>query len=152
MRVGRFAWRLEILDRHGQNQPGAGRHDQPGETVEVGQQRGLPGEHAVELALRPVGRLQGRMPGVHESAGRLLQPIAIERAIRGEMLRKDALVKLRALGQHGVGERDAETAAFVAKQIRQAARLIVLLRRQIRIGDLRDGDDYRGLADRIIQA
>jgi hypothetical protein len=40
-------------------------------------------------------------------------------------------MKLSTLRQHGVGERDAKTAAFVpTKQIRQAASLVVLLRRE----------------------
>jgi hypothetical protein len=33
-------------------------------------------------------------------------------------------MKLATLRQHGVGERDAETAALVAKQIREAAGII----------------------------
>ena len=40
------------------------------------------------------------------------------------MLSENALMKLRALRQHGIGKCDAKAAALVAKQICQAASLI----------------------------
>jgi hypothetical protein len=48
------------------------------------------------------------------------------------------LMKLRALRQHGIGKCDAKAAALVAKQICQAASLVILLRRKIGISNLGD--------------
>ena len=59
------------------------------------------------------------------------------------MLREDTLMKLATLRQHCVGERDAETAALVAKQIREAAGPIILLKRKIGIGHLGNRDDQK---------
>ena len=78
---------------------------------------------------------------MNEGAGDLLQPIAIDRAVGSQMLRENTLMKLATLRQHGVGERDAETAPLVAKQVREAAGLIILLKRKIGIGNLGNRDD-----------
>src|SRR6516165_8934263 len=98
-------------------------------------------EDAVKLALRPVCRLDCGISGVDEGAGDLLQPIAIDRGIGSQMLREDTLMKLGTLRQHGVGKGDAETTALVAKQIREAAGLIILLKRKIGIGNLGNRND-----------
>ena len=115
MRRSLFPGRPEIFDDHRQNQSGTGRHDQANETIEVGKQRSLLIQNGVKLCLGPVGRLNRGIPGMHKSAGDMLQPFVISRVIRSQMLRKDTLMKLRALSQHGVGKRDAKTAALIAE-------------------------------------
>jgi hypothetical protein len=47
-------------------------------------------------------------------------------------------MKLHASRQYHISKGDTETAAFVAKQISEAARLIIFLQRKIRIGNLGD--------------
>ena len=59
------------------------------------------------------------------------------------MLGQDALMELGALSQHGVGKRDPETAALIAEQVGEAARLIILFRREVGIGNLGDRNDEK---------
>ena len=50
-----------------------------------------------------------------EGIRHLLQPFVISRVVGSQVLRQNALMKLDALGQHGVGKGDAKTAALVSE-------------------------------------
>jgi hypothetical protein len=52
-------------------------------------------------------------------------------------------MKLHALRQYHISKRDTENPALVAKQISEAARLIIFLQRKIRIGNLGDRNDKK---------
>jgi hypothetical protein len=118
-----FLGRPKILDNHSQNQSCGGRHDQADKTIKVGKQRSLLIQNGIKLCLGPAGRLDRGIPGMHKGVCYMLQPFVISRIVRSQMLRKDTLMELRALSQHGVGERDAETAALIAVGNRSVAPL-----------------------------
>src|ERR1700722_3964300 len=110
-----FLRRPEILDQHCQNQSRTSGNHQADETIKVGKQRGLLIQKGIKLCLRPVGRLDGRGPGMNKSDSHVLQPFVISRVVRSQLLRKNTLMQLCALSQHGVSKRDAKTAALVTE-------------------------------------
>src|SRR6476660_4198386 len=137
----------EILDDHRQKQSDTGRYHQADETIQIGEQRGLLVQKRVQLVLRSMGRLDGRITGMDKGTGHLLEPRLISRVYRSQMLGQDTLVKLRPLGEHRIGKGDAKTAALVAKQVGEAASLVVFLWRQIRISDLGNRNDQKSEAE-----
>src|SRR5215469_2841816 len=81
-----------------------------------------------------------------------MQPVAIDLAFGGQMLRQHTLMKLRALRQDDVRECDTETATLVAKQICKTAPFIILFGRKIGVGHLRDWHNQKPQSESLQHA
>jgi len=79
-----------------------------------------------------------------EIAGQILDECLEGRVGRGRVRDEDGLVILRAAGEHGGDEGDAEAAALIAEKIGEAGGFVVFIFREIGIGQLADGDEERG--------
>src|SRR5215467_7104194 len=103
-------------------------------TIEESLHRGLLVGQSRNLSVGLLGRIRGARSHADEVLGDGVQTLLKSRVLRRQVLDNHAVMKLCPSFQQGCNKSYSKAASKIAKQVRDAGSLVILVQRQIGIG------------------